>query len=378
MKILIRTFSEKPGSSINNLCTIFIHHACKNGAEVTLILPGFVPADCPEMFKFPKNYKIKIINFKRNWHYFLDKFCYKLFNKTIDQYLEERFIRNSIFDYILMNEPSPCYCFVFSYWEKFLKLIKIPYGFLIQVNVDNGIFFNIAKDKIDILKKCHLISFVSIKNKESLQCQIGFDFPNYLILNNPCSFSNRSKICRKYSGKCKFLMVGRLAVNVKGQDIVLKILGNLKWATRDWELIIAGDGPDRDYLCRLSKYLGLESRVMFIGHVNNIIEIYSRSNIFLMPSYAEGKPLALTEALVCGLPSVATDVGGNAELIDDGLNGFLASAPSVPLFEEAMEKLFINLKSWSIYSDSAHEKGLNVIDSNGPLLLWNKIVKIHS
>lgn len=90
------------------------------------------------------------------------------------------------------------------------------------------------------------------------------------------------------------------------------------------------------------------------------------------------KPLGLIEAPIFGLPIVATDVGGNAELVDDGINGFLSSAPSVPLFGDAMEKLYNCLDSWSNFSDASHSKGLKIIDSDGGLLLWNKIQDIPS
>jgi glycosyltransferase involved in cell wall biosynthesis len=63
-------------------------------------------------------------------------------------------------------------------------------------------------------------------------------------------------------------------------------------------------------------------------------------------SVAEGKPLALTEAMVCGRPAVVTDVGGNAELIRDGVTGFVAASPTVPAISDALERAWTSRARW--------------------------------
>jgi glycosyltransferase involved in cell wall biosynthesis len=78
--------------------------------------------------------------------------------------------------------------------------------------------------------------------------------------------------------------------------------------------------------------------VEFVGHQNNIEEIWRKHHALVLPSRFEGMPLVVVEAMLCGRPCIATDVGGNRELIRDGINGFLAKAATVELVDEAMNR----------------------------------------
>ena len=69
-------------------------------------------------------------------------------------------------------------------------------------------------------------------------------------------------------------------------------------------------------------------------------KIWAENQALVMPSRFEGLPLAMVEAMLCGRPIVATDIAGHSEIIDDGITGFLARAPTVPALLEALEKLW--------------------------------------
>ena len=88
-------------------------------------------------------------------------------------------------------------------------------------------------------------------------------------------------------------------------------------------LIIVGTGPDEIPLKRLAEELGIQGRVDFRGRQENIQAILSETEIFVLPSLSEGMSNVLLEAMGCGLPIVATAVGGNRDLIRDGYNGIL-------------------------------------------------------
>jgi glycosyltransferase involved in cell wall biosynthesis len=78
------------------------------------------------------------------------------------------------------------------------------------------------------------------------------------------------------------------------------------------------------------------------GHVDNIASIWTDHHALILPSRQEGLPLALVEAFVCGRPAIVTRVGGNAELVEEGVNGFIAPAPTVELMDQALERLWEN------------------------------------
>jgi glycosyltransferase involved in cell wall biosynthesis len=82
--------------------------------------------------------------------------------------------------------------------------------------------------------------------------------------------------------------------------------------------------------------------VNFLGHQSDIEKVWSSHHALVLPSRQEGMPLVVVEAMLSGRPCIATDVGGNRELICDGVNGFLAKAPTVELLDEAMNRAWEN------------------------------------
>jgi glycosyltransferase involved in cell wall biosynthesis len=102
-----------------------------------------------------------------------------------------------------------------------------------------------------------------------------------------------------------------------------------------------GEGPRRNLLERLTSRLGLSDRVTFAGHVN-VDEIWSSNQVLVLPSRYEGLPLVLVEAMLCGRPVLATDVGGNSEILVDGVTGFLTGAPTVAHVADGLERLWAN------------------------------------
>lgn len=90
-----------------------------------------------------------------------------------------------------------------------------------------------------------------------------------------------------------------------------------------FRLDIAGDGPCRGDLQALAQVLGIEENVRFLGLVQDIPTLLSRASLFVLSSITEGVSLTLLEAMARGLPVVATRVGGNPEVVSDGVTGML-------------------------------------------------------
>ena len=88
-------------------------------------------------------------------------------------------------------------------------------------------------------------------------------------------------------------------------------------------LLMIGDGPDRSAAEYLALHLGIADRIHFLGKQDNVNELLPLADLMLMPSEMESFGLAALEAMACGVPTIATRVGGVAELIDDGVTGLL-------------------------------------------------------
>ncbi len=95
-----------------------------------------------------------------------------------------------------------------------------------------------------------------------------------------------------------------------------------------FELTFIGDGPDLTELKTNTERLKLSQRVEFLGAKSHteIADILKSSYLLLLPSHAEGVPNVILEAMSCGIPSVATAVGGIPEILEDGHNGFLVNS----------------------------------------------------
>ena len=108
------------------------------------------------------------------------------------------------------------------------------------------------------------------------------------------------------------LSVGEL-IKRKNHETVLKALSQIK--DKNFIYLICGRGVLMEYLKNLTKQLGLESKVKFLGFRKDIAEICKTADLFIFPSYQEGLPVALMEAMACELPVIASNVRGNRDLI---------------------------------------------------------------
>jgi N-acetyl-alpha-D-glucosaminyl L-malate synthase BshA len=88
-------------------------------------------------------------------------------------------------------------------------------------------------------------------------------------------------------------------------------------------LMLIGDGPDRSVAEYLAREHHIQDRVHFLGKQDNVNELLPLADLMVMPSEMESFGLAALEAMACGVPTIATNVGGVPELIDDGRNGLL-------------------------------------------------------
>jgi N-acetyl-alpha-D-glucosaminyl L-malate synthase BshA len=107
-------------------------------------------------------------------------------------------------------------------------------------------------------------------------------------------------------------------------------------------LVMVGDGPERAPAEHLARELGLERHVSFMGKQNHVERIIPLAHVLLMPSELESFGLVALEAMACGVPPVATRVGGVPELISDGVDGYLEAAGDVTAQAARVVELLTN------------------------------------
>ncbi len=108
-------------------------------------------------------------------------------------------------------------------------------------------------------------------------------------------------------------------------------------------LVLVGDGPDRARLSALAESLGISDRVFFAGSVEDPADSLRAADVFALPSVAEGLSNSLLEAMSTALPCLASDIGGNTDLIEQGITGKLVAIGDRPAWASALIQAIENV-----------------------------------
>lgn len=137
----------------------------------------------------------------------------------------------------------------------------------------------------------------------------------------------------------RMIFVGRMAA-VKGVAVLLQAFARIRDDHPDAELVLIGDGDERPRLEGLARELGLDESI-FVGSKtqDEVAEELSKSDLFVLASFAEGVPVVLMEAMASGLPVVTTRIAGIPELVEEGTHGLLVSPSAGDELEQAIRDL---------------------------------------
>lgn len=153
-----------------------------------------------------------------------------------------------------------------------------------------------------------------------------------------------------------FVSVGELNDN-KNHRTIIEALSKIDDKTVVYAL--CGIGNLEDELKKLSKDLGIETRVYFLGFRKDIKEILYASDVFVFPSKREGLGLAAIEAMATGLPIITSNIHGIKDYSINGVTGFSCEPTNVNDFYEAMNTLVKSPEKMSLYSDKVKEVAKN-------------------
>ncbi|MDL4840824.1 N-acetyl-alpha-D-glucosaminyl L-malate synthase BshA [Aquibacillus rhizosphaerae] len=118
------------------------------------------------------------------------------------------------------------------------------------------------------------------------------------------------------------------------------------------KLLLIGDGPEYSEIFQLVRELGLENEVLFLGKQKNIAELLSIADLKLLLSEKESFGLVLLEAMACGVPCIATNVGGIPEVIEDNYNGFIIEVGDIDSMARKSLEVLTNKQLWSEFSSN--------------------------
>lgn len=207
--------------------------------------------------------------------------------------------------------------------------LKVPNPINPLKKIINSFFVMITVNCSDI------ITFVSEETKKSFKSHKGIVIKNGIDTDHFYLDTRKRRQVRqkfKFDDELVLLFVGRWTIN-KGIYELLEAFSQIKkLINAKIRLVLIGSGKgsgENDKILRKIYLLELNKDVLPVGVVQSIQEYYCMADIFILPSYLEGLPMALLEAMSCQLPSIASNVGGNPELIVHNKNGLLVEPQNV-------------------------------------------------
>ena len=142
---------------------------------------------------------------------------------------------------------------------------------------------------------------------------------------------------------------------------MFRVLAGERWRRRNLRVACYGSGDQFGQCVHRLAERYAPGMIEFKGVVSNIEQVWRENHALAMPSRCEGLPLALVEAMLCSRCALVTDVAGHTELVKDGINGFVAKAPTVGLLDEALERAWNARNEWRSLGLRARETVTAVI-----------------
>lgn len=167
----------------------------------------------------------------------------------------------------------------------------------------------------------------------------GFNYHKMHTLWNGIDLGRFQSCHHKASNDVRITFAGHFGPH-KGIHVLIQavaMLGNPKV-----KIQLIGDGEEEQHYHALARELGIEDQVVYYGKLDNseMIRVYEETDIYCLPSvWPENQPVSITEAMACGLPVIASSLGGSKELVQDGKTGYLTEPGNAKALSEAIRKL---------------------------------------
>jgi len=151
------------------------------------------------------------------------------------------------------------------------------------------------------------------------------------------------------------VLVGNMHTDVKGHPWLIAAAPAVLEQFPDTRFVLVGEGEQRSHFEKQVRDLGFLQSFLFLGRRSDIPEILASCDIAVLPSRAEGLPNAVLEYMAAGLPVIASRVGGNAELVQDGVTGMLVPSEDSAALSAALLKLLSEPALAARLAQAGHE-----------------------
>lgn len=207
----------------------------------------------------------------------------------------------------------------------------------IEAGSFKGRYGFLSKFIISLLKKVDCFIAISNEIKDGLIYE-GYEKERIYRIPNFVDLKLFHPIFAKKNLNKTIVFSGALEKR-KGVHILLEALNIIQREFSDVHLIILGDGSEKIYLQKIAHNLNISNKITFKGWVENVVDYLHSADIFVLPSLQEGLPNSLLEAMACGIPVIASKIGGVVDVIEDGKSGILFEPGNISDLANAIRKL---------------------------------------
>ena len=230
-----------------------------------------------------------------------------------------------------------------------------PYVIIVQNNTENWVFEKHNLNHVsNILQRATKVFFVSYRLQEQAERQLGMKFNNASLVANPIKKANATKLPQGDVVNAAF--IGTADLRVKGLSLLIQAMSNEVWTNRKITINVYGEGVHESEIKLLIDKFGVEDKFSIHGWVDDMDEVWAKNNALISTSFNEGLPLVIQEAMMRGRLVIATDVGGTAEIITDGVDGYLAEAASLSYVLKALERWWGDQDKWNDIGRNAAQR----------------------
>lgn len=255
--------------------------------------------------------------------------------------------------YILKNNIDVLHChqytpYVYGVFAAFLSKCKVIF-------TEHGRFFpdqrkrkrvlinpllNLITDRVTAISEATRDALVAYENFSHKKIQVIYNGLDDTKFINPTHSSLKQQLGLQ---NCNHILgtIARLDP-IKNQKMMINALQQIIIHFPDTVLVIVGDGPERESLESLVSELELKGRVVFTGFREDTQLFYQIFTVFLLTSFSEGTAMTLLESMASGIPCIATDVGGNPEIVKDRETGLIIPNDDINALAKAVIDLFRN------------------------------------
>jgi N-acetyl-alpha-D-glucosaminyl L-malate synthase BshA len=141
-------------------------------------------------------------------------------------------------------------------------------------------------------------------------------------------------------------------------------------------LLLVGDGPERSRVEQRCRDCDICDDITFVGNLARVEEILTGADLFVLPSETESFGLAALEAMACGVPVIATDVGGLPEVVRDGIDGLLFAVGDVDAMAAGAVSVLRDRKRWEAMCESARSRALRDFAQDAVVARYREIYEL--